>query len=118
MFNLERLERRIVIVLISALVLALAIIFYKKTHSSVEINIRNFEIGDIEGSIAEARIVNINTADMEELMRLKGIGKVTAGRIIDYRTRMGRFRSREEIKNVEGIGDKLFEGIEDSIEIE
>jgi competence protein ComEA len=62
--------------------------------------------------------VNINTAGLEDLMRLKRVGKVLAQRIIDYRSSKGRFRSKEDIKNVKGIGDGLFEEIKKSISVE
>lgn len=59
--------------------------------------------------------VNINTATVEELKRLSGIGDVIAQNIVDYRTEHGNFKSLEEIKKVNRIGDKLFESIKDNI---
>jgi competence protein ComEA len=60
--------------------------------------------------------ININTASKDDLMSLTGIGEVYAQRIIDYRN--GKiFSSIEEIKEVQGIGDKIFEKIKDSITI-
>jgi competence ComEA-like helix-hairpin-helix protein len=53
--------------------------------------------------------VNINTADAELLCTLPGIGPATAQRIIEYRTRNGRFRSVEELDQVKGIGPKKME---------
>jgi len=61
--------------------------------------------------------VNINTADFVTLQTLSGIGPVTAQRIIDYRTAHGPFRSKEEIKNVTGIGEKRYEAIVDDISV-
>ena len=55
--------------------------------------------------------VNINTADIDTLLKLPGIGEVIAQRIIDYRNVHGAFRSVEEIKDVEGIGEGRFEQI-------
>ena len=62
-------------------------------------------------------VVNINTADVNELATLKGIGPKTAERIIEYRQNNGSFKSIEEIKNVKGIGDKKFENIKDRLRI-
>lgn len=59
--------------------------------------------------------ININTASKEELMQLSGIGEVLAQNIIDYRTKNGSFTSVEQIKEVNRIGDKIFEQIKDQI---
>ncbi len=61
--------------------------------------------------------VNINSATLEELKSLSGIGEVIAKRILEYRKESGSFKSIEEIKNVSGIGEKKFEGIKDAIKI-
>lgn len=55
--------------------------------------------------------VNINTADVEELRKLPGIGEVLAQRIIDHRDTHGPFRSIEEITEIEDIGEGRFERI-------
>lgn len=67
------------------------------------------------GAGAQKRPVNINTADTEELMTLSGIGKSKAEAILRYREKVGPFQKIEEIKNVSGIGDAMFEQIKDSI---
>lgn len=61
--------------------------------------------------------ININTADLYELMRLDGIGETYAQRIIDYRNANGPFTDISDIKNVSGIGEKRFEAIKDSITV-
>ena len=53
--------------------------------------------------------VNINTATIEELSALDGIGEKYAQRIIEYREQNGEFKSPEDILNVKGIGEKTFE---------
>lgn len=60
-------------------------------------------------------MININTADIKELIQLPGIGQVTAQNIINYRSTSGSFKTIEEIKNVSGIGDRKFEQIKDKI---
>ncbi len=62
--------------------------------------------------------VNINTASKEEFMTIRGIGPVTADKIIEYRTEKGKFNSVSELKNVKGIGDKTLEKIKGEVTIE
>ncbi len=53
--------------------------------------------------------ININTADLKELMKLEGIGKKVAEKIIEYREHHGLFQKPEEIRKVDGIGSGLWE---------
>ena len=62
-------------------------------------------------------LININTASLEELTKINGIGEVKAKSIIEYREENGSFKSIEEIKNIKGIGEKTFEKLKDSITI-
>lgn len=62
-------------------------------------------------------LININTANATLLDSLPGIGYSTATNIIDYRTSNGLFKSKEEIKQVNGIGDAIYEQIKDLITI-
>lgn len=55
--------------------------------------------------------ININTATAEELTALPGIGMVLAQRIVDYRTEHGSFRSKDDLSQVAGIGEKKLDGI-------
>ena len=59
--------------------------------------------------------ISLNNATLEELMTLKGIGESKAKAIIAYRDTVGAFKSIEELKNVDGIGDTLFEQIKENI---
>lgn len=62
--------------------------------------------------------ININTADKETLMRIKGIGEVYAQRIIDYREQYGTFTSVDELVNIKGIGEKTLEKIREYVCVE
>ena len=61
--------------------------------------------------------VNINKASKEELMSLPGVGETKAKSIIEYRNDHGAFESIEEIKEISGIKDGLYEKIKDLIKI-
>ena len=61
--------------------------------------------------------VNLNEADIEALQTLDGIGEVKSKAIIDYRDKNGPFKQIEDIKNVSGIGDSVYEKIKDNITV-
>lgn len=62
--------------------------------------------------------INLNTATLEELDRLPGIGPVLAQRILDYRSEHGSFETIEQVKEVKGIGDALFDQIKETITVQ
>jgi len=70
-----------------------------------------------ENSNTDADLVNINTATLDELDGLPGIGPTTAQKIIDYRDENGSFLSIEDILNVSGIGPAIFDDIKDLITV-
>ena len=59
--------------------------------------------------------VNINTATVEELKTLKGVGDKKAGAIIEYRKKNGSFKTKEDLMKVRGIGKKLFDSFQERI---
>ena len=65
----------------------------------------------------ENKKININTASLEELITLNGLGESKAKSIIEYRTNTGLFNTVEDLLNVKGIGQKIFEGIKDFVEV-
>ncbi len=70
-----------------------------------------------ETSNVPAGKVNINTADSETLQTLDGIGEAKAKAIIEYRNKNGDFKNIEDIKNVSGIGDSVYEKIKENITV-
>jgi competence protein ComEA len=61
------------------------------------------------------KLININSATVEELDKLSGVGPAIAGRIIDYRNQNGGFKDINELKLVSGIGDKMYDKIKDNV---
>ncbi|MGM0410529.1 MAG: helix-hairpin-helix domain-containing protein [Bacillota bacterium] len=62
-------------------------------------------------------MININKSTIKKLIKIKGIGKSKAKKIIEYRNKNGFFKKKRDIKNVKGIGDKIFDKIRDKIEV-
>ena len=97
----------------------------KKLTDEMVVYVYSIEEESVENIISENSInvpstnnslINLNTASLEELMTLNGIGEAKANRIIEYR-KTNPFKTIEDIKNVDGIGDKAFEKIKDKITI-
>jgi competence protein ComEA len=61
--------------------------------------------------------VNLNTATLAQLDALPGVGPVLAQRILDYRTSHGGFRSVNDLRQVDGIGDSRFEDLKDLVTV-
>ena len=64
---------------------------------------------------ADLQKVNINTATLEELITLDGIGQAVAERILAFREKNGPFEKPEDLMMVKGIGQKMFEKNKDKI---
>lgn len=82
---------------------------------SVELKVSGEE--GAEQSFAVNGVLNINTATAEQLMELPGIGEAKAAAILAYRAKIGQFSDIEEIMNVSGIGEAMFEKIKDKITV-
>ena len=69
-------------------------------------------------SLLEGERIPINTADVQELDRLPGIGPTKAQAIVDYRTEHGPFQSTDQLLEVSGIGEATLEGLLDYITLD
>ena len=75
------------------------------------------QISDDGSSSSNTDVININTANKEQLMKISGVGKTKAEAIISYREKNGDFKKKEDITKVHGIGKATFEKIKDKIEV-
>ena len=85
----------------------------KKAEAIVE------EKNDDDSSLNEelTTLINLNTADVEELMLLPGIGESKANLIIQYRENCGPFTSKEELMYIKGIGEAIYAKLESYITV-
>ena len=71
--------------------------------------------GETRNEATKEGKVNINTATVEELKTLKGVGEKKAEAIIEYRKKNGSFKTKEDLMKVRGIGKKLFDSFQERI---
>lgn len=90
-----------------------------ESNATTENDKREVTVKNIENKNSKTQNVkiNINTATQTELETLPGIGSSTALKIINYRKENGKFKSIEDIKNVNGIGDSKYNKIKDMIKV-
>jgi len=68
-----------------------------------------------QGFQVQPQLLSLNQATATQLEDLPGVGPALAGRMIDWRLANGGFKSKDDLLNVSGIGDKLFSGIKDLV---
>ena len=73
------------------------------------------ETAAASAAIPDSEKININTASEQDLMKLQGIGKTLAKRIVERREQLGGFSVVEQLLEVKGIGEKLLQSIRDHI---
>lgn len=100
MLNLTPQERRVILFLISMVLLGLGINF------AMKINSRITKLIQIDSHI---RKININKANLQELLSVPGITPKLARNIVAYRNAKSAFRDIEELKEIRGIGDYRYE---------
>lgn len=76
------------------------------------------EPAEVCGARSSQKLINLNSADEEELCVLDGIGPSLAGRIIEYREANGGFSYTSEIMNVSGIGEGIYSKIKDLVTVD
>ncbi len=122
MIKFERLEKAILIFLVAALLLGITVSALRKARPPAVVKIEKFNAEKYKTAFDDIspsdQRIDINNASLEDLMKIKGIGKTIAGRIVEYRYNNGTFTSVDDIKNVKGVGAALFEKIKTRIRVE
>ena len=117
--NKGGLNTSLVIIIFVLLILGGAGYYFMNKSKEKWVNLQAVEANNLKADIANKNnLININTASIQELDTLPGIGEATANKIVNYREEKGKFNSIEEIKNVNGIGDKKYEELKTLISIE
>ena len=115
MFNLTLQEKRVLIALSAFAVLGLAVLGYRNYFARPKLKVISMEY---ESVVKEKRLVNINTADINKIETLPGVGPKLAKDIIDYRAAHGSFLLKEDLTKVRGIGPRKYEEIKEYILLE
>jgi comEA protein len=74
-------------------------------------------VAPAQDATGKRALVNLNTATTAQLEDLPGIGKATAERIVEYRTKNGGFKKIEDLMNVRGVGEKSFLSLKELITV-
>jgi competence protein ComEA len=67
------------------------------------------------GGAMTSTMISLNQATASQLEDLPGVGPALAGRMVDWRSANGGFKSKEDLLNITGIGDKLFAAVKDLV---
>jgi len=89
----------------------------KSVYSIILMGVLLAGLSTVAMASSNAGKIDINHATAAELQQLKGVGEVISERIIAYREESGPFKTVDDIKNVKGIGEKVFEKIKDLIHV-
>lgn len=88
-------------------------VYYSEAESSSSSS--DSKVSSVEKD--DSVIINLNICTAEDLMKLSGIGESKANAIIAYRNVIGSYSDTQEIKNISGISDKLYESIKDNLTV-
>ena len=120
----EKISKDVAIIILSILIIFLLIFFFgmkiiEKKNSEISEDYTVFStLAESETETQTEFLININTDNINELTLLPGIGKAKALLIIEYRKENGDFSNKEELMNVQGIGEAVFNKLKHMIYIE
>lgn len=104
-------------VVVSLTMLLAAVLIFVNSDDRLSDNFEIITASDNSESSVENMIVNLNTATVDQLISLDGIGEVKAKSIVKYREKHGSFKKKSEIMKVKGIGKATYKLIKDYIKV-
>ncbi|MEE8360307.1 MAG: helix-hairpin-helix domain-containing protein [Candidatus Omnitrophota bacterium] len=113
MLDLTREEKIVLVFILASFLVGSTVSHYGKRSKNFPA-MRPVLRGQGERALKE---ININTADTNALIKIKGVGVKTAERIIGYRQVNGPFFSKEDIMNIKGIGPNKFKALKEHISV-
>lgn len=90
-------------------------LFYIPSLPKADVIKKEIVLQDDDENNKKTGAIDINSATIDELIKIPGIGESTAKKIIDYRETNGGFITKSEIMNVSGIGQKKYDSMKDYI---
>jgi len=114
-------ERGLVLLIGMALLASGVIFFLSRERPSVALRSAPIVLEGIRvvvPTFRDERKIDLNTARLDELVALPGIGETLAGRIIAYRETHGRFETVEELIEVHGIGEQVLDALRELVTVE
>lgn len=113
LFVLKKIDNSVCVILLAGIILTVAVLmagcFDSPRFYDVLQSVREESVVSLPPLIAEKNKIDINSADIDELQKLYGIGKARAQAIIDYRKNNGGFFAIDELVNISGISEKIIE---------
>ena len=120
---MNRRERAVLLLVTAAFLIGIGISSYKRAgpRHQAALNpiavVQDTSAGYLPDSVGVLPPVDLNQATSRQLDGLPGIGRVLAGRIVEYRQRNGGFHSVSELRGVSGIGEKRYSALKDLVTV-